>query len=998
MLIDERAHTAPSARDRRGFTLVEVMITLTAFALVVVILMTVMYAAQRSKTATSNRIESAQAARVAMDMIARDLRCAGFGADLDWTAQPQPPIAYVDSVQVLINANLTPYPAPKAPSGPIPPLAYQPTGNPRPFPLNGTAWEPPIRYRTGAEVTRYTLDANNDGQVDSDDLADPAGLDAQRTPNPNDYVLLREVYGDSVGNVANNNGGQTEAIALVRAPGGAVPPMFRVYMRGSATPWDWGNGPVPAAQLQDIERIELNVVAASGRPDSKGAYSETRLTSSVNSLRNVPDFGAPEYAIDGYVFEDLGTPNGVKDAGEPGLPNVSMRLGTGITTSTSATGYFIFRVPAGTYSLKHKPPPGYGVWTSPDSFVVTVGPAVSRSFADTARAGGTVTAYTYEDEDGDGFQDAGELAMANVTMTLAPGPDVQSTNTSGYSTHFSPVGNYTVTATPPDSFIATTTNPVSGTMVDGGSASYSFGLKQSAMSTFQGKVFTDNNRNGTLDGGEAGIQGVWVGVTPDAGLTVMGYQYTDVNGDFDIDVPSNNPPGTNPYYVMTVVKQGYFPTSSTSMGPYVVSGGQTTSNVNFGEVGYQIITLNASRVLSLASRDVIEKDWNGNQTQNARGDADILLGADASGADQISVWFNQYNGSPIFDANASYPRTAQQSVLSLAVDTLDNTASWKQRPDVVTGTTNATGGNFFVWLTQNSGGNEGYLPTSANLQYRTNDNGDVQATLTYDCAGGAMPDIIVGTKSPTANQGTLEVWQSNDADPPIFTRQEIYPPSGSIPGNVLGEVTAMALADFDNDGNRDLVVGTKTGNWTGQLLFFKFVNKSNGSRFVYQTGYTLNNDAVTSIVAFDISGDGKNDVIVGTQRSNTQGHLMQWDNNTLFVWDFQNGRTVNAPGIVLSLATADLGGLTRGDLVVGYRADQSTYVGGVQVFFCDANKIPNGGTDPSGGSVVNMVPALTPNNFNYGVKPSLPSPPYLQDFAAGVKITAGTGALVVFIR
>lgn len=33
-----------------------------------------------------------------------------------------------------------------------------------------------------------------------------------------------------------------------------------------------------------------------------------------------------------------------------------------------------------------------------------------------------------------------------------------------------------------------------------------------------------------------------------------------------------------------------------------------------------------------------------------------------------------------------------------------------------------------------------------------------------------------------------------------------------------------------------------------------------------------------------------------------------------------------------------------------------------------------------------------------GVKPALPSPPYLMDLAAGVKIGAGTGALVVFIR
>ena len=87
-----------------------------------VVLMTVMYAAQRSKTATSNRVESTQGARVAIDMLTRDLRSAGYGADLDW-GTPQPPIAYIDSLQVLINANLYPWPdsLPGRPLGVPPP-------------------------------------------------------------------------------------------------------------------------------------------------------------------------------------------------------------------------------------------------------------------------------------------------------------------------------------------------------------------------------------------------------------------------------------------------------------------------------------------------------------------------------------------------------------------------------------------------------------------------------------------------------------------------------------------------------------------------------------------------------------------------------------------------------------------------------------------------------------------------------------------------------------
>src|SRR5437867_977833 len=119
----------PRPRAGHGFTMIELMITLTVLAVVMVVLTTVMYTAGRSKTTTSNRIESAQAGRVAVDMIARDLRSAGYGADLDWLASPQQPFAYADSLQILINANLQPYPDTLS-AGHLKPVAYSPLGSP----------------------------------------------------------------------------------------------------------------------------------------------------------------------------------------------------------------------------------------------------------------------------------------------------------------------------------------------------------------------------------------------------------------------------------------------------------------------------------------------------------------------------------------------------------------------------------------------------------------------------------------------------------------------------------------------------------------------------------------------------------------------------------------------------------------------------------------------------------------------------------------------------
>ena len=990
--------TTPSRhldRRSRGFTLVELMITLMVLSVVMVVLTMVMYSASHNKVAVNNRVESEQAARVALDMMARDIRSAGYGADKN-NVPPQPPIAYVDSMEILINANFS------GDIGTRDTTAYDPAGTPRPFPLNGTSWQPPTKFHTGAETVRWTLDVNNDGSVTSGDRAVANGVDAQRSPNPNDYELVRQVYGDSSA-TATNNGGWTERVALVNKPGGSTPPMFQVYLAGQSTPWDWANGPIPAAQLMDIQRVTVSVVAPSGKPDSKGNFAATKLTTTVNSLRNIPDFGKTEYPVSGYVFNDLDSDR-IKDAGEPGIQGSSVKLGT-LQTYTDASGYFLLRAPAGSYMLKHVPTPGFTSYSSPDSFLCNLGPATSHNFADVPTPGGYVTALVFNDVNSNGTEQPGENPMPGVKLTINPGNSIYFTGTSGTARMFSGVGGWTVTVTAPDSFAITSANPVSGTMVNGDSASIHFGILKGQVATVSGNVYTDNNRNGTKDAGENGIQNVWIGVTPDGGLTVKGYAYTDASGNYTIsNVPINDPPRTQAYYVMAIVPTGFFPTSTTSIGPVWLTASQALTGQNFGMSSYQVISLTASRVLSLASGDLIEQDWNGNQTQNARQDADLVLGADAGGTDNISVWFNQYSGSPLFTTTPDYTRLAPQSVACMVLDTID-TAAPKARLDLVTGTKLSTtpAGNFFVWFNQGNP-NEGYFPAtySTSRNYRTSDLGDVQAVLTMDCAGGATADqvdIIVGTKSPTAGQGTIEVWSSDNAAVPAFTSQEIYPPRGSIPSNQLGEVTCMTLADIDGDGRRDLMVGTRLSSYSGQVIAFRNVSKVNGARFVYQTKVTLATEAVTSIACGDFDSDGKVDVVVGTQTSGTTGHLIQYKNATAAgIWSFINVRSVDTPGFPMAVTVADMGGTSRSDIICGTRADVATFAGALRIYYMDSGLLPFSPNDPSSGSLVNMVPALTVNNFNYGVKPSVPSAPYLKDFACGVKTSATNGQLIVFIR
>ncbi|MFM8559690.1 MAG: hypothetical protein ACKOC6_08855, partial [bacterium] len=136
---------------------------------------------------------------------------------------------------------------------------------------------------------------------------------------------------------------------------------------------------------------------------------------------------------------------------------------------------------------------------------------------------------------------------------------------------------------------------------------------------------------------------------------------------------------------------------------------------------------------------------------------------------------------------------------------------------------------------------------------------------------------------------------------------------------------------------------------------------------------------------------------VGTQRSTATGRGRQIPNKG--DWSFDQVARIDMPGFVQSLRAADFGGSqTRADLAVGYRTSTTGYGGGVRVFYLDTGVMPTVGSDPSGGSVVNMVPALTSANFNYGLNTTAPPSPYLTDLAAGLKSSATTGALVVFVR
>ena len=979
-----------------GFSLVELMVTLVILAVVVAAISVILISSSRSKAQTEALLETQQSARMIIEFISRDVRSAGYGTDEDATP-PQPAFAYVDSLELMIYANLHADIMVYGSSAPVrsdrPPLAPDPNGSPLPYKVNGTSWQPPMKYRTGAELIRYTLDVNNDGVVDASDQAHVSAGEAMRSGNPNDFVLARMVYGDSSGSVptAGNNGGGIERLGLVVPPGGTSPSLFTVYLGSEVNPWNWANGPVPANRLDEISRVVINVTTESRRPDKDGNYVRTTMTAEVNSIRNVPEAGYTTLTADGYVFEDLNK-NGIKDGGEPGIPNTVVRLGSAAVDRTNSMGYFYLTAAPDIYVLRQEIPEGYGAFT-PDSVLVdfVANPVdFSHNFADTSALGGWILDSTWVDTDGDGVWDGNESAIDRVAITV--GSILKHTDIHGSAQHFVPPGTWSVSATAPDSFVVATTNPLSVVIADGDTVYAKFGIAPSGTGYINGKVFVDANRNALYDTGEIGVANVWVGVTKDMGGSVLGFAYTDASGNYTISVPNNLPEGVTPYEVTLQVPAGYYTTGTSVIAPVWVDDGDTNINNDFGLQSFQIITLNAERVLSLGSAELMEKDWSGSDSHDqylSKGhqDVDLILGSEYSSNPNISIWFNNWNTAPYFSVNATYQRNAWSSALSVAAAPLNSDAPWN-RPDVVTGLETYASGNIAVWLNQNTSGNYGYLPTGPTY-YNTLDGGDANAVLLHDVDGDGDKDLIVGTKS-YANTGAFEVW-TNAAG--VFTRAATFPPSGGL--SVIGEVRDMALGQFDATAPMDLALVTKTGDGNGELVLF--AGTSTFPFFVVNSKKSLTGEG-NAVVVQDSNGDGLHDIFVGTRQNASQGWLEHWGRMSTTPFDFSQVRKTNTPGPVLSLEGGDFGGLvSRKDLAYGFQTTEGSYVGGLRINLLDSGTLAVSEIDPSGGAATFMVPALNSNHFNAGANPSAVGPA-LTDLAAAMKSGATTGAVLVFLR
>lgn len=280
--------------------------------------------------------------------------------------------------------------------------------------------------------------------------------------------------------------------------------------------------------------------------------------------------------IGDYVWYDEDG-DGFQDPDEEGIPNATIVLygSDGVTpvmtTTTDANGGYLFEgMGAGTYFVSvvagvdgltatdgtqtHSPATPIVIGNDEEILTVDFGYILQPAAAN-AVIGDTV----WYDADGDGVQDAGELGIEGVLITITDGSDTYTTTTDANGNYFLevPAGTYTIMATPPGGLTQTydhsgaLDNSTTITVLVGDQfLEADFGYNGGSLGSIGNLVWLDTDNDGIFNNGESGIAGVTVDLVDPVTGEVLATDTTDSSGnylftglpadDYDVVVRDNN--------------------------------------------------------------------------------------------------------------------------------------------------------------------------------------------------------------------------------------------------------------------------------------------------------------------------------------------------------------------------------------------------------------------------------------------------------------------------
>jgi prepilin-type N-terminal cleavage/methylation domain-containing protein len=434
----------------KGFTLLELLISLTIFSVIIAAATTIFINSQATKQRVDQMTQAQQSARTAIDYMIKDLRAAGYNIDIDEseTSTPQRRIVYASPYEVIFNANILP--AIDTPDNPQEPQAMQPNVSLEERPAH---YNPSMKYLTGAETIIYSFDWNNDGLIDEADRnTSPASL----TPNPDDYCLIKRVYGEwSTGSnskpveISDFDWKNQELVSIVGGPDrypsqNEGTPMFLYWIDNdgdATTPPDLygdddgdgtisqaeANGLAPIADFGTLEKIEIitvNVTGVSSAP-YKGVYHITNISTDVAVTRNV---STKVYLIKGHVYEDADV-DGIYDTGEDGIADMRVKLSTGEMALTDEDGIWTFAIIPGSYGVSVSPEVLWRATTAVnfdfsvtnDMIDFTIEDDYKKFFGMEQTPSANVRGIVFHDLNGDGLwqKDDGETGISGIEVATS---------------------------------------------------------------------------------------------------------------------------------------------------------------------------------------------------------------------------------------------------------------------------------------------------------------------------------------------------------------------------------------------------------------------------------------------------------------------------------------------------------------------------------------------------------------------------------------------------
>ena len=544
-----------------------------------------------------------------------------------------------------------------------------------------------------------------------------------------------------------------------------------------------------------VQRGTYNVVET----DLTGYSSTTPNSRSVtingndSVTVNFGDFGgAVTGTLQGYVYLDDNL-DGIRNSGEEGLPNVTLHVSNGDSTTTNASGYFRFSLTPGTYSLVEQDPTGYTSTTvntftniviAPDTFVTrffgdileTRTDFVEIHISNTDRVLSVTTADLVEDGRNDADIILGTALVAGVGNMLVFQNKWESATTP-VTELFDPDPTYRRDAG--QNINSLVRHDLSGD----GVPDVMTGLDCATSSNMQ---YWPTQSGGVL------------ATTPPASYlssgsnAIMDLKLDDFDNDGVID--------------MVAGLQSSFGTFTGGFEVFRGIGGGSFSSAQYITHAGPLDVWTLGEIWAVESGDI-----------DGDGDKDIVIGShDNAFLGHIDVFENTGLGSMVFAWRARYQSFGAVNDLEV----LDMKEDDQNDPDIIAATAvGTTTGMVLLWL--NTAGTFG-LPDTTGYAFDAGETpnmpddwvnaaGAALCLAPLNVNGDIFPDIMYGVRSSLFYGGDIY----------LLPAYGTLPPSGlKINQSSSGEIIAMDVSDFNKDNLPDLVVGTRTSATQGKLVAY----------------------------------------------------------------------------------------------------------------------------------------------------------------------------------